>query len=102
MTTKKKTAKKKAKKSVEKKARKMTSGDHTEKAEEAKVLKRALVEGKDAVVLINIFSPDNEPREFKIRIPKIIHSASPSHREPGYIAGILLGALRGKYGSRVS
>lgn len=95
--TKKKTAKKKAKTSTAK----LTSGQHSEKASEAKELKRALVEGKDAVILINIFSPDSAPQEFKMRIPKIVNNAAPPHRAPTYIAGLIRGALRRKYGNKV-
>ena len=97
--TKKKTAK--AKKKTEKSEPKMKASDHTEKAAEAKVLKRALVEGKDAVVLINIFSPNNTPQEFKVRIPNVTGNCPPPHREPAYIAGVMVGALKRKYGNKV-
>jgi len=101
MTTKKKVSKKKkiAKKDNPDKA--MNSGDHTEKANEAKAFKRAVVEGKDAVILINIFSPDSPAVEFKVRVPKIIHNCSPPQREPAYIMGVMLGALKRKYGNKV-
>ena len=79
----------------------MTSGDHTKKVDEAKEIHRALVSGRDAIVLINIFPPDNEPKEFKVRIPKIVNTCPPPHRESGYIAGVIIGALKRKYGHRV-
>lgn len=100
--TKKKTAKKKvAKKVTVKTEEKLTSGDHAKKVVEANEFKRAVVEGKDAVILINIFSPNNTPQEFKVRVPNVTGNCPPPHREPAYIAGVLVGALKRKYGNKV-
>ena len=99
--TKKKTAKKKAKKVTVRPEEKMKARDHTAKAAEVKELKRALVEGRDAVILINIFVPGSAPQEFKMRIPKIANICPPPHKVPSFIAGIILGALKRKYGNKV-
>ena len=91
------------KKVTKKKTTKKESTKLTEKkVEEVKEVKKATVEGRDAVILVNIFAPTNEPQEYKIRIPKIVNNASVPHRSPSYIAGLIVGALRKKYGDKVS
>ena len=88
-------------KKTAKKQVKITSGQHAKMVEEVKELKKAVVEGRDAVILINVFSPGEEPKEFKVRIPKIRNNAPPPHCEAKYIAGLLIGTLKQRYGSKV-
>lgn len=60
-----------------------------------------LVEGIDARVLINVYSPGHEPKEFRVTIPNIVGSANLLHRSPESVADMLIQGLRAKYGERV-
>lgn len=59
------------------------------------------VEGVDAKVLINVFSPGHEPQEFRITIPNIVGSANLLHRSPDVVTENIKSGLRAKYGDRV-
>ena len=63
--------------------------------------KSHIVEGADARVLINVYSPGHEPQEFRVTIPNIKGSANLLHRSPESIAGMIIRGLRAKYGERV-
>ena len=76
----------------------------TEKAEEVKPVAKPvsrLVEGSDAKVLINVFSPGHEPQEFRISIPNIVGAANLLHRSPESVAAEMIRGLRAKFGDRV-
>jgi len=60
-----------------------------------------IVESTDAKVLINVYSPGHEPKEFRITIPSICGSANLLHRSPESIAAAAIEGLRAKYGGRV-
>ena len=60
-----------------------------------------LVEGADAKVLINVFSPGHEPMEFRVSIPNIIGAANLLHRSPEHVAAAIISGLRAEYGERV-
>jgi len=60
-----------------------------------------LVDGGDAKVLINVFTPGHEPQEFRISIPNICGSANLLHRSPEHVAAAIISGLRAKYGERV-
>ena len=60
-----------------------------------------IVEGIDARVLINVYSPGHEPQEFRVSIPNIVGSANLLHRSPESIANSIIEGLRAKYGERV-
>lgn len=69
-------------------------------AEKAKPVSR-IVEGADARVSINVYSPGHEPKEFRLSIPNIIGAANLLHRSPEHVAGAIISGLRAKYGDRV-
>lgn len=58
-------------------------------------------EGSDAKVLINIYSPGHDPKEFRITIPNITGGANLLHRSPEYIIVEVIKGLQTKYGGRV-
>lgn len=60
-----------------------------------------VVEGANASVLINVFSPGHEPTEFRVTIPNIVGSANLLHRSPFTITSTIIAGLRAKYGDRV-
>ena len=64
-------------------------------------IKKKAISGIDAKVIINIFSPDHEPEEFKLEIPNICGAANLLHRSPEHIAAAIINGLRAKYGGRV-
>lgn len=72
-----------------------TAQENTPKAE------RKPVEGKDARLLINIYAPDSEAKEVKITIPNIQGCSTWNMRTPEAIAGLIIKALRGRYGNKV-
>jgi len=59
------------------------------------------VEGADAKIIINIYSPGHEPAEFRITAPNIIGAANLLHRSPENVAAAIISGLRAKYGGRV-
>lgn len=63
--------------------------------------KPTLVDGIDARVLINVYSPGHEPQEFRVTIPNIVGSANLLHRSPESVASMIISGLRAKYGERV-
>lgn len=60
-----------------------------------------VVEGIDARVLINIYSPDHEPQEFRITIPNIVGATNHHSRTPEQVANAIIHGLRGVYGTKV-
>ena len=60
-----------------------------------------IVEGADARVLINVYSPGHEPEEIRVTIPNICGSANLFYRSPEQIAEVIIEGLRAKYGGRV-
>lgn len=70
----------------------------TKKKATVKAVSR-IVEGADAKVIVNIFSPGHEPQEFKITIPNI--DANLLYRSPEYIYKEVVSGLRAKFGGRV-
>ena len=67
---------------------------------EAKPVSR-IVEGADARVLINVYTPGHEPTEFRISIPNIRGAANLLHRSPENVVTAAISGLRAKYGNRV-
>ncbi len=63
--------------------------------------KSHIVEGLDARVLINVYSPGHEPQEFRITIPNIVGAANLLNRDANHIATAVIQGLRAKYGERV-
>ena len=59
------------------------------------------VQGTDARVLMNVYSPGHEPKEFRLKIPNITGSCNLLHRSPENIAQAIINGLRAKYGGRV-
>jgi len=59
------------------------------------------VQGLDAKIVINVFSPDHEPQEFRFIVPNIIGESTHLTRSPEYIASAIVAGLRAKYGERV-
>lgn len=70
------------------------------KTKEAKPVSKE-IDGTDAKVLINVYSPGHEPKEFRVTIPNITGSANLLHRSPESIAATVISGLRAKYGDRV-
>lgn len=60
-----------------------------------------IVEGADARVLINVYTPGHEPKEFRFSIPNITGAANLLHRSPESIATAIISGLRAKFGNRV-
>jgi len=60
-----------------------------------------VIDGTDAKVLINVYSPGHEPKEFRITIPNICGTANLQHRSPESLAEVIIEGLRAKYGGRV-
>ena len=63
--------------------------------------KRKPVEGRDAKVHITVYSPEHEAKEFRVTIPNICGCSTWNTRSPDKIAGMLVGALKGRYGDKV-
>ena len=84
-----------------KKAIKKTKPVETVKTEATPKPVSRLVEGADARVLINVYTPGHEPEEFRISIPNITGAANLLHRSPESIATAIISGLRAKFGNRV-
>lgn len=59
------------------------------------------VEGADAKITLNIFSPGHKPKEIKITIPNIDGAANLLNRSPEAIAAAITEGLRVIFGGRV-
>ncbi len=59
------------------------------------------VEGVDAKLLINIYSPGHEPIEFRIKVKNIIGAANLLHRSPEVMIDAVKDGLKDKYGESV-
>ena len=60
---------------------------------------RKVVDGVDARVVVNIFSPDHEPEQFSYKITNISGNSSHTTREPKSIMQAIIGGIVRKYGS---
>lgn len=60
-----------------------------------------IIEGLDARVVVNIYSPGHEPKEVRLEIPNIIGAANLLHRSPESIAQAVISGLQAKYGRNV-
>lgn len=79
----------------------MSKKKTVKKTEEPKKAASNIVEGTDARVLINVYTPGHEPKEFRLSIPNITGAANLLHRSPESIVTELIKGLRAKYGNRV-
>lgn len=62
---------------------------------------RQPVEGPDAKVHIEIYSPDHQAKDYWITIPNIKGCSTWNTRTPEIIAGKVVGGLRAHYGGKV-
>lgn len=78
------------------------SKEKAKKAEPKAVKASKIVEGLDARVLVNIYSPGHEPQEFRVTVPNIVGASNLLHRSPEMVKDVIVEGLRKKYGERVS
>ena len=62
---------------------------------------RTTVDGADAKVVINIYSPGHAPEECRLTLPNITGTANLLHRNPEAIKAAIRAGLVGKFGGRV-
>jgi len=60
---------------------------------------RKIVDGDDARVVINVFSPDHEPEQFSYTIKNIRGNSSHVTREPRNIMSSIVSGIVRKFGS---
>lgn len=60
-----------------------------------------IVEGTEGRVLINVYSPGHEPKEFRVSIPDISGNSNLLSRNPENVAQAVIDGLRAKFGNRV-
>ena len=60
-----------------------------------------IVEGIDGRVVINVYSPGHEPKEFRVTIPHITGNSNLHTRKPEDVVSAVISGLRAKYGNRV-